>query len=110
LYGFLLGRFGQYRKWQARANPNGDKAAFRRALEEIATRLSKQVNYRFPPKAVQQQLEWAITSQAKVDRRHLRSFWLNKAAAVEVGFLDADDLLLWFPQPSKKPRNYWLHV
>jgi hypothetical protein len=101
LYSYLLTGFGPYRNWHARANPHGNKALFETVLKEIAERLSDQANYRFTTKAVQQQLEWAITTQQKVNRRHIRSFLLNKAAAVEVGFLDADDLLPWFPQQSK---------
>lgn len=93
LYKCISKEFGPYRHWKGARRPPGKKLEFEAFLRDVAARLSKQARRQITPGAVDSQVAWAITSQRDISNQsHARNFILNKAAALEVYFLEATDL------------------
>jgi len=91
MYARLVMEFGSYDTWGNSRSPS-DTARFKVVLRELATYFSDLTGESFEPTAVDQQVNWACTKQSDVKAGHARTFILNKAAALEMGFLKSADL------------------
>jgi hypothetical protein len=93
IYARLLKEFGPHREWAGSRSPIDQKDRFKQVLVELAADFSKQVGKTIKPSAVEQQMDWGITIQKKmVSKGHVRTFILNKAAALETNFISYNDL------------------
>lgn len=86
-------QFGPYHTWGARWFPSGHQVAYRQVLREIAAYLRTQTRSQVTADAVDQQVRFGCTPQSQLAGMALaRSLLLNKAAALESGFLRHRDL------------------
>jgi hypothetical protein len=86
--------------------PRGKKDLYEKALKQISEFISALSGQRFEWTAVQQQVDWATSKQSSVNTQHFaRQFILNKAAALETGFLSADDLPSLMLMEKTRPQN-----
>lgn len=93
VYRRLKQQFGPFRDWGKADYPDGKKAEYETALKDIAAFFSSLTGYSFKWAAVRQQVRWAIATQSGVGNQgNARSYIMNKAAALEVGFIKASDL------------------
>ncbi len=97
LYKRIVDAFGPHEKWNGADYPYGA----RYELEEIYKRFAKEMTDKGYPTtwtAVRNQVLWGITKQdrKKVNIRHMRTFVLNKAAAVKSGLIQPKSLERWF--------------
>ena len=73
--------------------PAKDRALFLKALSELAVLFSQMTGREITSGAVSAQLAWATTTQRELkDCSLVRNYILNKAAALEVGFIGLGDL------------------
>jgi hypothetical protein len=78
---------------KVRATPPDKRQQFNGAMRRLAVIFSELAKRDITPEAVEQQVDWAITVQKEIrNQGHARQFILNKAAALEVGFIVASDL------------------
>jgi hypothetical protein len=92
LYARLTMEFGSHDKWVMLSYPEGQKARYHEVLKELAKYFSQLTGERFAWTAVQQQVDWGRTRQEEIRANYLRQYILNKAAAIEMGFLPASSL------------------
>ncbi len=93
LYARLHKEFGPHSGWAGGSSPPGMPKRFKTVREELADQFSKMAGQEITPGAVKNQIEWGITVQKEMkDQSHARNYILNKAAALEVGFINASDL------------------
>jgi hypothetical protein len=93
LYSRLLQDFGPYAEWDGTRRPHGKKTQFDRMLGDLAKKFSRMAGQTITARAVEHQIAWGLTTQSEMrDRSRARNYILNKAAALEVGFLASDDL------------------
>ena len=93
LYSRLVQDFGPYNVWGAKIEPKDKKAHFDKVLAELAIQFSKEAGHFILASAVQAQVNWATTSQMEMkDPSRIRNFVLNKAAALDAGFISASEL------------------
>jgi hypothetical protein len=93
MYARLLHEFGPHREWAGSRSPTDKKVQFKAILAELAAQFSKQVGKTIRPSAVEQQMDWGITIQKEMrSKGHVRTFILNKAAALEANFISYNDL------------------
>lgn len=93
LYASLLAEFGAHRTWKGSRYPTDKRQQFRSAMRKLAGIFSELAKKNITPEAVEQQVDWAITVQKDIKSQgHARQFILNKAAALEIGFIVASDL------------------
>jgi hypothetical protein len=72
---------------------HGQRRQFEKALGELAAQSSQQTDRTITPDALENQIDWGITAQREMrDQSHARNYILNKAAALEVGFITSADL------------------
>jgi len=85
--------FGPYNVWGAKIEPKGKKIQFYTVLAELAMQFSKEAGHIILASVVQAQINWATTSQKEMkDQSRIRNFVLNKAAALDAGFISASEL------------------
>ena len=73
--------------------PRGKEDRFKQVKEELARYFSTLTGKGFTSDSVQTQLNWACTPQVEVDNiSHARQFIMNKAAALDAGFLQQSNL------------------
>jgi hypothetical protein len=73
--------------------PKGKEERFNQVKEELARYFSELTGKVITSTGVQTQLNWACTSQDEVDNiSHARQLIMNKAAALDSGFLQQSDL------------------
>lgn len=87
LYSRLVREIAPHKKWGAKIRPICKTQEYDHILSELASLFS------VPVSAIQQQINFATTTQAELRTRlHISSIILNKAAAIEVGFITASEL------------------
>jgi hypothetical protein len=87
VYSRLLNEIGPHERWDAKIRPIWKRQQYDKILLELAIEFSSEVT------AIQQQINFATTTQQEFkNRSHIRSFILNKAAAIEVGFITTSQL------------------
>lgn len=92
LYSRLVEKFGQYSTWEKATNP-GDAKLYDEFLSEIAEGLGKITGQTFTKEAVANQIAWGISKQQEIKNvGHNRNFIMNRAAALESGFITSKDL------------------
>ena len=93
VYSRLAMEFGPLAEWELTQRPKQDRARYDLVLEELATYLQKITGEDCEPTAVSAQVHWRCTGQKQVvDVGGARNFVLNKAAALEAGFIGSSDL------------------
>ncbi len=93
LYSRLVKDFGPYNAWGVKIEPKDRKDEFAKVLAELAIQFSKEAGHFILASAVQAQINWAITSEMEMkDPSRIRNFILNKAAALDAGFISASEL------------------
>ena len=93
LYSRLVKDFGPYSVWGAKIEPFGKKVQFYKVLAELATQFSEEAGHIIPASAVHAQIHWATTSPREMNNQfRIRNFVLNKAAALDAGFISASGL------------------
>lgn len=87
MYSRLAKEIAPHQNWDSKIRPIKKKEQYEQILSELAVEFSVNAN------AIQQQINFATSTQrALKDRSHIRSFILNKAAAIEVGFIATEEL------------------
>jgi regulator of sirC expression with transglutaminase-like and TPR domain len=93
LYSRLVSEIGPHRVWDEKIRPRAKRAEYDRLLMELAAEFSNETRDTCRVSAIQQQINFATTTQTEHnDRARIRSFILNKAAAIEAGFLSFHDI------------------
>jgi len=93
LYSRLVKDFGPYNVWGAKIEPKDKKVHFYKVIAELAMQFSKEAGHFIIASAVHAQINWATTSQKEMkDQSRIRNFVLNKAAALDAGFISASEL------------------
>jgi hypothetical protein len=98
--------------WNSATMTNGARYPFQIAertanevLKELAAYFTRLTGDRFAWTAVRQQVDWGKTRQKEIRDGHLRQFILNKAAAVEMGFLSPSSLpATVFTEMGRRPE------
>lgn len=86
IYKRLVEEFGSYEQWEP--NVKSSKK-YKDTLISIAAYCSKETDEHFSPKAIKQQIEFAITKQPKFRDGHVAQAFYNKCAAVQCGFISS---------------------
>jgi hypothetical protein len=85
--------FGPYNVWGAEIEPKGKQVQFHKVLAELTMQFSKEAGHFIIASALHAQINWATTSQKEInDPSRIRNFVLNKAAALDAGFISASEL------------------
>ena len=92
MYARLVMEFGSHETWGKASFPDERKERYREVLRELAAYFSILTGDEFAWTAVQRQVDWGRTRQEAIRDGHLRQFILNKAAAIEMGFLSPSSL------------------
>lgn len=91
LYSELVARFGPRSTWPMKTLPAASKT-YKKWLVEVAESLTELTGQEFTSKAVAQQLQFALTTQKRIAKRHASSFLANKYWGHRTGFLDSKDV------------------
>lgn len=93
LYACLLSEFGPHRDWSGSRYPRDRRTEFHALLTKLAGVFSTLTGKTITRDAVEQQVDWGITVQKEIKSNgHARAFIMNKAAALDVGFITTADL------------------
>jgi hypothetical protein len=93
VYARVTMEFGPYQTWDGGRAPKGQKARYEAVLKELAGYLSALSDKSIEYTAIEQQIAWAVTKQEVVQNAgYARQFIMNKAAALEMGFLTGPEL------------------
>lgn len=93
MYSRLLAEFGPHTDWGTFAYPSGRKDRLKEVLKELAVEFTRSTGKTFEWTALDQQMIWGITRQGRVKNAAFASqYILNKAAALETGFLKTSEL------------------
>jgi len=93
MYARIVMEFGSYDDWNKSSYPDGHRERYDAVLKELAEYFKLLTGEDFEATAVEQQVKWGYTKQESVlQATHVRPFILNKAAALEMGFIKAADL------------------
>ncbi len=92
VYRRLKQQFGPHSQWVLKYGPEHRKSEYDLALKETAAFLSQLTGNCFTPGAVQQQIAFVIAKGDIKKQGYVALMILNKAAALEVGFLETADL------------------
>ncbi len=93
LYSRLVKDFGPYNVWGAKIEPKDKKDEFYKVLADLAAQFSNEAGHFVLASVVHAQINWATGSQKEMkDPSRIRHFILNKAAALEAGFISASEL------------------
>lgn len=109
LYSRLLREFGPYASWGKVAFPEGRKGELEEVLRQLAVEFADETGKRFEWTALEQQMRWGITRQGKVKNSGFAyQYILNKAAAIESGFLSSSDLsgFVHFDESEPVPGDF----
>ena len=87
MYVRLANEIAPHENWDAKIRPVRKRQQYDQILSELASEFSVEVT------AIQQQINFATTTQQEFNNRsHIRTFILNKAAAIEAGFISTAEL------------------
>jgi hypothetical protein len=93
VYARITMEFGQYRSWGGSWAPKGKRKRYEQVLRELADYLSALSGKSIANTAIEQQIKWAVTTQDTVlSAGYARQFIMNKAAALEMGFLTGPEM------------------
>jgi regulator of sirC expression with transglutaminase-like and TPR domain len=93
LYSRLVSEIGAHGVWDAKIKPAVKREQYDRLLSALAREFSQEIGQPCAETAIQQQVNFATTTQAEFTHRSLiKNYVLNKAAALEVGFITSDEL------------------
>ncbi|HWD18586.1 MAG TPA: hypothetical protein VHB20_04860, partial [Verrucomicrobiae bacterium] len=93
VYSKLVSEIGPRQLWDNKIRPKEKRAKYDKTLISLAAELSADTGEMCTVTAIQQQINFATTSQkAFKNPSHVRNLILNKAAALESGFLTFADL------------------
>lgn len=93
LYGYLVKKFGTFETWKSEVHPVNSQKEFYADLPVLAAMISKTMGQQVRWTAVHQQIKFATTSQPTLTTQgSVCNFILNKAAALEAGFLRGKDM------------------
>ena len=93
MFSRLVMEFGPYSTWGKADYPDGKKERYEEVLRELASHFTAVSEVNVEWTAVRQQVHWGFTKQESVlDAARARSYILNKAAAIETGFIKRSDL------------------
>lgn len=92
LYNILTEKLGPFKQWPVKDKVFNNKK--KDLYKELAISMSLKSNNGKPisEDAVEMQICWAVTNQEKIEGAHMETFFQNKAAALECGFIDKDSL------------------
>jgi hypothetical protein len=87
IFSRLANEIAPHERWDAKIKPIWKRQQYDQILTDLAAEFSSEVT------AIQQQINFATTTQHEFkNRSHIRTFILNKAAAIEVGFVTSPQL------------------
>ena len=87
MYSEIVKQIGAHRYWDEKIRPLKKRHEYNQLLSTLAEEFSGE------PSALQQQINFATTTQwGLTNQSHIRSFILNKAAALETGFIETNEL------------------
>jgi hypothetical protein len=93
LYACLRAEFGPHYMWKGSRYPRDRRAEFNNLLDRLSLVFSTLTGREITKEAVEAQVDWAITVQRELKGAgHVRNFILNKAAALDAGFITRADL------------------
>jgi len=92
MYQRLVSEFGPHKEWHKHTNPLNKSDAIKRFYAKMAIELKNVFNVVVTPKAVEQQVAFAISHNKSLTNGFFQSYILNKASAIEAGFIDKNDL------------------
>lgn len=93
MYSRLVCEFGPYAEWGRSAYPEGRKDRFEDVMKELASYFCRQTGKSFEWSALHQQMKWGVTTQPRVKNAGFAYLYiLNKAAALETGFISSAEL------------------
>jgi len=112
LYATLVKAFGPYSAWVKATYPAGKKDEYEEFIADYSRWFQSETKESVTAEAVKQQISWAFTNQELFqDQSHIRNWILNKAAALESGFIGTKDLPNVFrvesqvSNPNAKPTH-----
>jgi len=85
LYTQLTKCFGNLDSWEGTSYPKA-RESFKKFCDSFAITVGAKSG-----EAVAQQIRWAITTQTNVGREHMATYFGNKMAAIEAGFISKKD-------------------
>ena len=87
MYSRIVAEIGRHQDWDEKIRPRKNRQSYEQLLRELAEEFSGEAT------ALQQQINFATTTQAQLSNQsHIRSYILNKAAALEAGFIVTNEL------------------
>src|SRR4249920_3583830 len=93
MYARITMEFGPYAGWGHSRHPKDKKSRYEAVLRELATYFSAVTNSTFEWTALGMQIDWACSDPKTVIKAtQSQVFILNKAAALEMGFIKDSDL------------------
>jgi hypothetical protein len=93
VYARITMEFGPHHQRNGKTVPEGKGERYREVLVELTKYLSILTGETFGPRAIEQQVNWAVTTQEAVTSSgHARQYFMNKAAALEMGFIQSSEL------------------
>ncbi len=96
----LVREFGSYDTWGKSEYPSGRKKRYAEVLDELRNCFECLTGKSFATDAIEQQIAFGFTKQqSRLGSSHARSFILNKAAALEAGFIKTRQLQSLLLQP-----------
>jgi hypothetical protein len=85
--------FGRHNTWGLKNYPKDKKERYQDVLKELAQYFTFLSGDKFEPSALDQQVAWATTRQESITTEGFAyQFLMNKAAAIEMGFLISSEL------------------
>lgn len=93
LYSRLVEEIGLHQTWDAKIKPMAKRTQFDSLLATLAREFSQAAGETCAESAIQQQINFATTTERVLgDKSLVRNFILNKAAALEAGFISSSYL------------------
>jgi len=93
LYSRLMTEIGSHHLWDAKIKPVSKRPQFDKLLTTLAHEFCQETGETFAESAIQQQINFATTTERILrNRSHIRSFVMNKAAALDAGFILSSSL------------------
>src|SRR6266480_721978 len=87
MYAEIVKQIGPHRDWDEKIRP----LQKRREYDQLLSKLAEE--FEGEPTALQQQINFATTTQwGLTNQSHIKSFILNKSAALETGFILTNEL------------------
>lgn len=93
LYSQLVAEIGPHHSWDAKIKPVTKRRQFNALLAVLAREFSQGAGEACTESAIQQQINFATTTERLLrDKSLIRNFIVNKAAALEAGFILSSSL------------------